>query len=330
MDWKKIYTNGRASELADGFFREQKETKVLNGWFRVLEIHKDLMPDLPAEISLEMLAARKLKAVAERLPLSISDSAVFAGTQNDAFSSSYALIHPSFKVEEFKGYCDPLAVFGDLGEEEGMTPERINLVKDYYAETDYVRDLKKSYEGCSAQTEEALFFVEQVTGHLIPDFSRLIREGSAAVKADILAREAAETDEEKKEALRAMHISLEALEILAGRYRDIAAAKRDGESDPQRRQEWELLAETLDRIPGKGAENLYQAIQFYILCWQTMCIEQSPNPYAFSAGNIDRLFRALPSERTARNAPKRRASCRPFWPSTMWETEAGPSPRICS
>ena len=158
------------------------------------------MKELPGGLSPELLAARKLKAVAEKLPLSISASAVFAGSQNDAFSSSYALIHPSFKVEEFKGYCDPLAVFSDLGEEEGMTPERIGSVKEYYADTAYVRDLKKAYEGCTEQTEEALFFVEQVTGHLIPDFSRLIREGSAAVKADILAKEGAEKEEEKKEA----------------------------------------------------------------------------------------------------------------------------------
>ena len=38
------------------------------------------------------------------------------------------------------------------------------------------------------------------------------------------------------------------------------------------------------------AANLHQAMQSYLLCWQLMCLEQAPNPYAFSAGNIDRVF----------------------------------------
>ena len=183
MDWKRVYKNGeRSGELADLFYREQKATTVMNGWFKVLEIHKNVRNEIPAADSLERQAALRLQAVAEKLPLSISDYAVFAGSQNDAFSSSYALIHPSFKVEEFKGYCDPLAVFNDLGPEEGLTEERIESVKGYYARTDYVKDLKRAYEPYPEQTEEALFFTEQVTGHLIPDFSQIIRIGTEGLK----------------------------------------------------------------------------------------------------------------------------------------------------
>ena len=287
MNWQEIYNSSeRASELADGFFREQKNTAVLNGWFRVLEIHKDVI--LPQGASREMQAALRLKAVAEKLPLSISDSAVFAGTQNDAFSSSYALIHPSFKVEEFKGYCDPLGVFNDLAEEEGMTPERIEAVKGYYAATDYVRDLSRAYDPCRPQTEEALYFVEQVTGHLIPDFSLIIRIGTEGMKT--LLHENAALDESRMESYQAMILTLDALDILAGRYRNLAAARLAEERDPLRRREWELMAETLSSAATRGARSLYEALQLYILCWQTMCLEQCPNPYAFSAGNVDRLF----------------------------------------
>ena len=291
MDWKSVYGTGkRSSELADGFYQEQKGTTVMNGWFRVLEIHKEASPDIPAAASLERQAALRLKAVAEKLPLSISDYAVFAGSQNDAFSSSYALIHPSFKVEEFKGYCDPLAVFDDLGPEEGLTGERIDSVRSHYAKTDYVRHLKKAYEPCPEQTEEALFFAEQVTGHLIPDFSQIIRVGTAGLKDMLKGKLSESEDSDKREAREAMILSLEALEILAGRYGAIAAARLDAEQDPVRRNEWKLMAETLDSAPIRGAGTLYEAIQVFILCWQTMCLEQSPNPYAFSAGNIDGLF----------------------------------------
>ena len=87
-----------------------------------------------------------------------------------------------------------------------------------------------------------------------------------------------------------MFLSLEALETLASRYKEIAASRLDAEQDPVRKREWGLMAETLGKAPYKGASSLFDAIQVFILCWQTMCLEQCPNPYAFSAGNIDRLF----------------------------------------
>ncbi|MDC7241558.1 MAG: pyruvate formate lyase family protein [Spirochaetales bacterium] len=288
MNWQKVYSdNERAAALADSFFQEQKETTVLNGWFKVLEIHMNT--PLPSGLSEEMQAALKLKSVAEHLPLTISPYAVFAGTQNDAFSSSYALIHPSFKVEEFKGYCDPLAVFSDLGPEKGMSEERIEKVKEYYAASDYVKDLKDSYKPWEKQTGEALFFVEQVTGHLIPDFSDIIRYGTSGIKEKLKNRMLSEEYAHRKDALKAMEISMDALDILAARYKSIAE-KQKSAADGQREKELALMAGALSYAVENGARSLYEAVQVFILCWQTMCLEQAPNPYAFSVGNIDRLF----------------------------------------
>ena len=39
-----------------------------------------------------------------------------------------------------------------------------------------------------------------------------------------------------------------------------------------------------------SVENLLEALQSYVLLWQVMCIEQAPNPFAFSVGNADRIF----------------------------------------
>lgn len=291
MNWQKVYSDGvRAAALADGFFREQKGTAILNGWFKVLEIHKDTEQTLPPETSPEMKSALKLMAVAEKLPLQISDSAVFAGSQNDSFSPSYALIHPSFKVEEFKGYCDPLGVFDNLCPEDDLTPERVDAVKGYYASIPYVKELKKAYDPCREQTEEALFFVEQVTGHLIPDFSRIIESGTGGVRKVLTEKITAEVSEKKRETYQAMVLTLDALDKLSSRYRAIALQKMKEEKDERRRMEWELMAEALHESVAKGAGSLFEAIQIFILCWQSMCLEQCPNPYAFSAGNIDRLF----------------------------------------
>ena len=45
-------------------------------------------------LSKEMRAAKELEAIITKLPLTISDNAVFAGSQSDAFARSYALINP--------------------------------------------------------------------------------------------------------------------------------------------------------------------------------------------------------------------------------------------
>lgn len=60
------------------------------------------------------MAAFTLARIAEELPLSIEEDAIFAGTQRDAFARSYALITPTFRVESFGGYCDPTAVYNDI------------------------------------------------------------------------------------------------------------------------------------------------------------------------------------------------------------------------
>ena len=95
--------------LAKSRFREERNTKRLDGWFIVKEIAKDCdvkFKNLPSAIK----AAKTLREIAIKLPVSISEYAVFAGTQNDSFARSYALINPAFKVDSFTGYCDPTAV----------------------------------------------------------------------------------------------------------------------------------------------------------------------------------------------------------------------------
>ena len=86
-----------------------------------------------------------------------------------------------------------------------------------------------------------------------------------------------------------MQIALDAAMMMAKRY-EAYAKEQAKKSDSTRSAELELIAEALSRVPAKGATSLYEAIQSYILLWQIMCIEQAPNPYAFSVGNADRIF----------------------------------------
>ncbi len=84
--------------------------------------------------------------------------------------------------------------------------------------------------------------------------------------------------------------TLQSAIILADRYSKLAWQKSEQEKDPTRKKELQLIEKTCHKIPGQGAENLYEALQSYILLWQVMNLEQLPNPYAFSVGNLDRIM----------------------------------------
>ena len=281
-------SNEHVISLAKALFAEQKQTFRLDGWLLIKEIEKKYA-DSVAELAPVERKAELLCHVAEELPLSISDNAVFAGTQNDAFARSYALINPAFEVESFSGYCDPTAVFGDIEPNEEFTAERINTMREYDSRSPYVKALSEVYDNAHPMTDEATFFIEQVTGHVIPDFRPVLKDGVSA-----LAKYAEEklngADEEQKSGLRAMRRALDAVLIFANRYRALALEKAEKTDDEDVKSRMLAIAERLAKVPFDGADTLAEAIQSYMLMWQVMCIEQAPNPFAFSVGNADRIF----------------------------------------
>ena len=88
---------------------------------------------------------------------------------------------------------------------------------------------------------------------------------------------------------KAFAIALECAVILANRYADMAAEQKKTAS-PERREQLEIMERTLRKVPEHGADDLYEAIQSFMIIWQIMCLEQTPNPFAFSVGNADRIF----------------------------------------
>lgn len=289
MDIFELLSTGQVSQKAEGLFREERtEKKVLNGWFLSREIAYEATHG--KKLSKEDKAVTELEAVIERLPLEISDNAIFAGTQRDAFAASYALINPAFTVESFKGYCDPLEVYDYATPTDEISAARIAAMRKKAADSDYVRDLSKVYADCAAYTGEVAFFVEQVTGHLVPDFRPALRHGIAALVAGVDRKlEEKGLSEKHRANLKAFRRALKCAVDLATRYAEIARSQMETAS-PERKRELELMAQTLDRVPACGARNLYEALQSYILLWQVMCLEQAPNPFAFSVGGADRIF----------------------------------------
>ena len=68
------------------------------------------------------------------------------------------------------------------------------------------------------------------------------------------------------------------------------AAEQKKTASPERREQLEIMERTLRKVPEHGADDLYEAIQSFMIIWQIMCLEQTPNPFAFSVGNADRIF----------------------------------------
>lgn len=288
MRIEKILDAGELTDLAKKRFQEERGVDHLEGWFLAKEIMRECDSKYKEEPDC-IRTAKTLAAVAKKLPLWLSDHQVFAGTQDDAFARSYALINPAFSVDSFTGYCDPVAVFGDIDPAGDITRERIEELKEYNTETAFSRALCSAYDKAGDDTSEAIYFIEQVTGHLIPDMRPVLRIGVEGLKRRIGEQRRKETDVQKLAYYEAMDTALGAVLVLAERYASLAEEKAAAAAGKDR-ERFLLMAETLKNVPLHGACNLYEAIQSFLLMWQVMCLEQTPNPYAFSVGNADRIF----------------------------------------
>ncbi len=276
----EILNSSKITEMAKALFKEKRAGMRLDGWFIAKEAELRLAKEFEDENE-EVKKALILREIVKTIPLYLSDYQIFAGTQDDAFARSYALINPAFKVEEFSGYCDPAAVFSDIEPNEEITAERIEKARNEFAETEYAVKLGEVYGKAECYTKEVIFFFEQVTGHLIPDMRFAIKYGVKEMLKKIEGKEG--------NGYKAFGIALESAIILANRYADLAKKQAETAS-PERKGQLEIMEKTLRKVPENGAENLCEAIQAFIIMWQIMCLEQTPNPFAFSVGNADRIF----------------------------------------
>lgn len=280
--WKDILKEG-----VELIRRAKRSQECMDEWFFVQEIKMQELEAIRAEGRNPDDAAGQaelLCRVVRRMPISIIKGSAIAGTQDGAFSASYALINPSFKVEEFAGYCDPTVIYDDISPDpkKGITRQRIRTVRQYWEKTSYVRELQEIYAKAGDEINEVVYFVEPVTGHTIPDLRPYLKNGVRAMQQK--ARESGQ------EYGRIMATALEAVIILADRYRELAESKSKQEDCEKEKARLLRTAEILSRVPAQPAKTLHEAIQSFTLLWQVMALEQAPNPYAFSVGNLDRIL----------------------------------------
>lgn len=273
----QILNPEKITEMAKALYREEREIKRLDGWFLAKETEM-LAEEKYAKFDPQIKKAHLLCEVLRTIPLSVSENAIFVGTQRDAFAKSYALINPSFTVEGFSGYCDPLAIYRDIAPNEEFTEERIGRVRAHTAKSPMVAALNETYKKAENYTGEVIFFIEQVTGHVIPDFRTALKEGLDALIVEAKSKGGAFYE--------AAAIALDGVKILIRRYLSILKAQKTAENTARISK----MEASLSSILSGGAKNLHEAMQLYLLLWQVMCLEQAPNPYAFSIGNADRIF----------------------------------------
>jgi len=265
----------------------------LIGWVLAKDIQRRKLLEIGDKYSPAMTQAILLESVCEQLPIFIEPGQIFAGTEEDAFSASYALINPAFRIENFQGYNDEMSFYddvkpGDKISEIEITEQMVEKNRKFWGKHSSVVKIGDIYKKTGNQTREAVYFVERVTGHTIPGFEETLKEGLEYKITEL--KQQKNKFPAKSDYFNSMIKTLQSAITLADRYSKLAGQKSEQEDNPTRKKELQLIAKTCHKVPGQGAENLYEALQSYILLWQVMNLEQLPNPYAFSVGNLDRIM----------------------------------------
>jgi pyruvate-formate lyase len=139
--------------------------------------------------------------------------------------------------------------------------------------------------------------VGATSGHLIPDYGRIIREGWKSVHAELLSAYSAlpqgDKSGKKGAQLRAMLTAATMPRDLAAEYSVLCQDLAGSESDPLRKSELLQMAHNLTRIPWEPANNFWEAVQsLWLTHMLVMADENYPGP-GDSFGRLDQYLYPL-------------------------------------
>ena len=132
------------------------------------------------------------------------------------------------------------------------------------------------------------------SGHLIPDYARVLEIGWKGIHEDLSQRYAALPGDAKRgprgEQLRAMMTAAMMPRDLAGRYADLCRKLATEEKDAERAAEIEQMAANLTRVPWQPAETFWEAVQaLWLTHMLVMSDENYPGP-GVSFGRVDQYL----------------------------------------
>ncbi len=135
------------------------------------------------------------------------------------------------------------------------------------------------------------------SGHLIPDYGRIIREGWKAIYAELEAAFTALTNAEKAGKkggqLKAMMVAATLPRDLAAEYKRECLRLSESEPDPSRQAELVQMADHLTRVPWEPAQTFWEAVQaLWLTHMLVMTDENYPGP-GVSFGRLDQYLYPL-------------------------------------
>ena len=135
------------------------------------------------------------------------------------------------------------------------------------------------------------FMEQRAPGHTVLD-NKIYTKGMLDFKQDI-AESLAALDfaedpkaQEKREALRAMDISCDAVILFAERHAELAEDRAAAEKDLGRRAELEKIGEVCRHVPARAPREFHEALQYYWFCHLAVITELNGWD-AFNPGHLD-------------------------------------------
>jgi pyruvate-formate lyase len=139
--------------------------------------------------------------------------------------------------------------------------------------------------------------VGATSGHLIPDYARVINRGWKEIHHDLQARYEALPEQDRKgrkgKQLQAMLTAATTARDLAAGYREVCLELTGQETDEVRQGELRQMAANLARVPWEPAETFWQGVQSLWLTHMLIMSEENyPGP-GVSFGRIDQFLYPL-------------------------------------
>jgi formate C-acetyltransferase len=256
------------------------------------ETYRDNM-DQPLSIRRALM----YKNVLENMSIFIEPETLIAG--NQASSNRSAPIFPEYAMD---WVIDELDKFDKRdGDRFYITEENKQALREIapFWKHNTVKD-----RGLAAMPESAKVFYDlgiikaegNITSgdaHVAVNYGRMLEKGleeyRARAEQKLKALDLTDyTNLAKSYFYRAVIIVIDATAAFACRYAELAEKTAEAETNPQRRNELLRMASALRRVPLKGAETFYEAVQSLWLVH--LCLQIESNGHSLSYGRMDQFL----------------------------------------
>jgi pyruvate formate-lyase/glycerol dehydratase family glycyl radical enzyme len=246
-------------------------------------------------VSVPMRRALAFRAIMEKKAICINEGELVVGERGPAPKATYTYPEICCHSLEDLAILDGRDKTPFKVDEETRTIYRDQVIPFWRGKT--IRE--KIFDGMTPEWTAAYragvfteFMEQRAPGHTVLD-DKIYRKGLLDSKREIeehLSTLAGDDGPEtlgKREELRAMSISIDALIGLSRRYADQARELASGEADAARKRELVKIEEVCRRVPARAPRDFWEALQAYWFVHLGVITEVNPWD-AFNPGHLDR------------------------------------------